>query len=269
MAKDELTFKATNGTTLTYMEDPYPVENKIGETKLLIIFQSLGDETSSDPRKRYPYTLIDGLKFYNCHKLYIKDDHGPVGDYYLGSNGNFDTQVAVVELIKKKVAQFGIQSKDIITFGFSKGGYAAVMFAYLLNVDTVIAAVPQFNLDHWIVNYKPFLSYIYPEITYPGDHQKYADYLKNVIGNSDYIPRKVYILTSHNDNTYYEHIPPLIKSLQESGTIVKVFHNDEFVVTRHNNVVKNSLNEIFAILAYELSHKNLKKILEIEGESDE
>lgn len=261
MSKEELVFNAKNGAKITYMEDPYPVENKIGEQKLLIIFQSLGDEKSDDLRKRYPYTLIDGLKFYNCRKIYIKDDHGLVGDYYLGIHGKFDTQEAVIELLKKKISEYGIESKNIMTFGFSKGGYAAIMFGYLMKVQTVIAAVPQFNLEHWIRVYKPFLDYIYPQNYSDTDKEIYENYLKNIICNSEYIPKKVYLVTSRNDNTYYEHIPPLIESLTHSGTEVKVFSNDEFVVTRHNNVVKASLNEILAILAYELSHDDLKNIL--------
>lgn len=56
MSKEEIVFHANNGTNVTYMEDPYPVENKIGQQKLLIIFSSLGDEKSDDPRKRFPYT---------------------------------------------------------------------------------------------------------------------------------------------------------------------------------------------------------------------
>ncbi|MCW0952938.1 hypothetical protein OIT44_02485 [Weissella ceti] len=261
MSKEEIVFHANNGTNVTYMEDPYPVENKIGQQKLLIIFSSLGDEKSDDPRKRFPYTLIDGLKFYNCRKLYIKDDHGLVGDYYLGVNGKLDTQKAVLDLINSKIQEYGIESKNIMTFGFSKGGYAAIMFGYLLNINTVMASVPQFDLDHWIQVYKPFLDYIYPENYTVEDREFYANYLDNVIKDANYVPKKVYLITSKNDNTYYEHIPQLVTALEKSGTELKVFHNNEYVVTRHNNVVKNSLNEILAILSYELSHEDLKNML--------
>ena len=97
--KVELTYKASNGINITYMEDPYPVQNFYGKRKLLVIFQSLGDEKSDDLKKRYPYTLIDGLKFYNCRKIYIKDDIGLVGTYHLGTNGKFDIKEATVEFL--------------------------------------------------------------------------------------------------------------------------------------------------------------------------
>ncbi|WP_426940671.1 hypothetical protein ACQCPO_30770 (plasmid) [Bacillus mycoides] len=257
--KTEVKYKASNGTELTYMEDPYPVQNYMGKQKLLVIFQSLGDEKSEDLRTRYPYTLIEGLKFYNCRKIYIKDDHGLAGDYYLGLNGKLDTKDAVLELLKKKIVEYGILRENIITFGFSKGGYAALMFGFELGAANIITAVPQFDLWSWISKYKPFLDYILPEKPSQKDKEYYANYLKNVIETSINKPN-VYVVTSHNDNTYNDHIPQLIKTLEGKGIKPKIHHNDEYVVTRHNNVVVNSMNEILAILSVVLSDKDIRNI---------
>ncbi|WP_025148785.1 hypothetical protein [Bacillus sp. H1a] len=257
--KTEVKYKASNGIELTYMEDPYPVQNYMGKQKLLVIFQSLGDEKSDDQRKRYPYTLIDGLRFYNCRKLYIKDDRGIAGDYYLGLNGKLDTKDAVSEFLKKKIVEYGISRENITTFGFSKGGYAALMFGFELGAANIITAVPQFNLWSWISKYKPFLDYILPENPSQKDKEYYAHYLKNVIECSISKPN-VYVVTSHNDNTYNDHIPQLIETLEIKGIEPKIYHNDEYTVTRHNNVVVNSMNEIFAILSIVLSDKDIRNL---------
>lgn len=254
MGFTEKLYKANNGTELTYIEDPYPFENSIGESKILFVFQSLGDEKSEDPVKRFPYTLLSGLRYFNCRKIYIKDDKEIVGNYYLGSNGSFDTKHAVIELMTNKIREYKILMENVTLFGFSKGGYAALLFGHEISVGAVICAVPQFDLVKWIDKYKSHLSYIYPEN--PTEEQKsvYASYLKEIIEKSIHSPKRIYIITSHNDDTYIDHIPPLILSIQNKGqSNLKTFHNDEFFVTRHNNVVKNSMNEILAILSYELS----------------
>lgn len=259
MSFSEKLFICSNSVELTYIEDPYPFENSVGESKLLVIFQSLGDEKSEDPIKRYPYTLLAGLRYFNCRKIYVKDDKGLVGDYYLGTNGGFETKEAVVEFITSKIKEYKILSENVTLFGLSKGGYASLLFGHEINVGAVICAVPQFDLVKWIDKFKKHLSYIYPKDATESQKIIYSEYLKDIIKNSMHSPKRIYIITSHNDDTYTDHIPPLINSITNRGdSILKVFHNDEYFVTRHNNVVKNSMNEILTILSYELSE--LKKV---------
>ncbi|MDL4912836.1 MAG: hypothetical protein QRY16_03275 [Enterobacterales bacterium endosymbiont of Blomia tropicalis] len=114
----------------------------------------------------------------------------------------------------------------------------------------------------WIDKYKSHLSYIYPEKVSVEKKNNYSNYLKHAINTAGFSPDKIYIVTSKNDNTYEDHILPLIEALKHKGeSIVKLYHNNEFYVTKHNNAVKDSLNEIFAMLSYDLSPNNLKAIL--------
>lgn len=259
MGFEEKKFQAKNGVSLTYVEDPYPIENYVGESKLLIIFQSLGDEKSDDPDKRYPYSLLAGLKHLNCRKIYIKDDRGHVGDYYLGLNGKFDTRDAIVEFLTEKIASYKITKNNIASLGFSKGAYAALMFSHLIGFNSVVCAIPQFDLIKWIDKYKPHLSYIFPENASVEQKKVYSNYLGNVIRESVHAPKKIYLFTSRNDETYADHIPDLIKAINSKGmSKLNVFHNDELCVTRHNNVVKNSMNEILSALTFELSSDDVK-----------
>lgn len=266
MGFEEKKYKANNGVSLTYVEDPYPVENFLGESKLLIVFQSLGDEKSDDPSKRYPYTLLAGLKYLNCRKIYIKDDKGLVGDYYLGVNGGFETKSAVCEFINNKIIEYKILKSNTIAFGFSKGGFAALLFAHEIGMNSVICAIPQFNLVKWIDKYKPHLSYIYPENAGESEKRIYANILGDAISSSIKYPKRVYIFTSRNDETFSDHIPKLLHSLEEKGcSKVMISYNDEVFVTRHNNVVKNSMNEILSALTYELSSQDVKRFFSLEN----
>jgi len=255
--KTEINYYATNGVTITYMEDPYPVQNKLGEQKLVVIFQSLGDEKSDDPAKRFPYTLIDGLKFYNCRKIYVKDSEGLVGTYYLGLNGKLDIKEAVIEFLKNKIKEYKISPENLIMFGFSKGGYAALMFGFELGAGHIITAVPQFDLTSWIYKYKPHLTYILPNNPSDEDKKFYKNYLKNTILQSEHRP-DVYLITSKNDNTHDDHIPQLLETLAMKNITPYVYYNNNDFVTRHNNVVINSMNEILTILGMLLCDEKVR-----------
>lgn len=257
---DEKQFKAKNGTAITYIEDPFPVENFLGESKILFVFQSLGDEKSEDPVKRYPYTLLAGLKYLNCRKIYIKDDKGLVGDYYLGVDGKTNTKDAVSEFIREKISSYKILRENVNFLGFSKGAFAALMFSHEVGGRSAICAIPQFDLEKWIERYKPHLSYIYPSKCSAEEKKMYATVLSRQIEGAIHAPDQIYIVTSRNDETFQDHIPPLLGALnRKARSKVNVFYNDEIFVTRHNNVVKNSMNEIFAILAYELASPQVRK----------
>lgn len=245
----EQKYKAKNGVELTFLEDPYDVANYVGKSKLLVIFQSMGNEKSESPAERFPYTLIDGLKHFNCRKIYIKDDFGLVGSYYLGLNGKFDVEEAVVEFLKHKINSYGIRKDDITFFGISKGAYASLNFGFKLGIENIIGVVPQFDLMAWIENYKPFLSYLLPEDADRKIKRFYSSYLENVIKNSRYKPN-VYLVTSINDETYEDHIPQLVSALKEKDINTKIYSNDEIFVTRHNQVAKNSMNEILAFISH-------------------
>lgn len=67
--ENEKTYRASNGVDITYLEDPFGVENYKGKTKLLVIFQSLGDEKSDKDDERFPWTMVNGFKWLNCRKI--------------------------------------------------------------------------------------------------------------------------------------------------------------------------------------------------------
>lgn len=98
----------------------------------------------------------------------------------------------MLEFLKKKIIEYGILRENLITFGFSKGGYAAIMFGFELGAEYIISAVPQFDLTSWIYKYKPFLNYILPKKPSSKDKEFYSNYLRNVILNSIYKPKNIY-----------------------------------------------------------------------------
>lgn len=243
--ENEKCYIAQNGVNVTYLEDPYGITNYDGEKKLLFIFQSLGDEKSNRETERFPWTMVNGFRYLNCRKIYIKDNYGIVGCYYLGMNGDFSVEEAVLEFIKTKIIEYGIALRNIMLYGNSKGGYAALDFGFRIGGVNVCSAVPQFDLYSWIIKYKQHLKYILPEEITEEVIELYSSYLRKIIIQARTLPVRVTIITSHNDNTYMDHIPALLESLKCAGIEPEIYYNDELYVTRHNNVVINSLNYIY------------------------
>lgn len=244
----EKSYMASNGVEIHYLEDPYSVQNYEGEQKIIFIFQSLGNEKSENEVERYPWTMVNGFKFLNCRKIYVKDDYGLVGCFYLGLNGKFDVESAVEEFIRRTIKEKGILLKNVIFYGNSKGGYAALDFGFKIGGGNICAAVPQYDLYSFVTKYKPHLKYIFSTDEAVNTQTIYKEHLEKVIVNSVVEVREVAIITSHNDNTYAEHIPPLLNALNKKEVNYQVIYNDEFFVTQHNNVVVNSLNWIYYII---------------------
>lgn len=263
MTIDELQYKASSGTTITYVEDPYPVQNENGKEKLVVIFQSLGNEKSDDPRERFPYTLIAGLKFYNCRKIYIKDDYDHVGCYYLGTHGKFNVYDAVLEFLDSKISEYNLSKDGVIFYGNSKGAYASLLFGYKIGVKNIVAAIPQYRLCDWIEQRKPFLRYIMPDEIDESVRFKYNNILRRIIDNSHYKP-DVYLVTSKRDETFSDDAAPLIEKIREKGSRLYVYMNDGKSVTKHGNVVINSMNEILTILGMLISKKDMSQFFDRE-----
>lgn len=241
---DEKHYAAKNGVDVIYLEDPFGIANYEGKQKLLFIFQSLGDESAEVETKRFPWTMVNGFKYLNCRKIYIKDGYGSYGCFYLGMNGKFEVEKAILEFIQSKISEYEILLGNVMMYGNSKGGYAALNFGFQVGNVNILAAVPVINLYSFITKHKPFLSYIMSSDVGEEEKINYAYRLTNLIKASFYTPN-VHLLTSHSDNLFKENIPGLLEALKINGCGYGVAYNDERYVTRHNEVVKNSLNEVY------------------------
>lgn len=76
-----------------------------------------------------------------ANKIFLKDGGGKVGNWFLGF-GDLKYMDATVEFLEAKFKELGVDKKDIIFFGVSKGGYNAILFGLLLGVGNVVLASP-------------------------------------------------------------------------------------------------------------------------------
>jgi accessory secretory protein Asp2 len=81
-----------------------------------------------------------------CHRLFVLDDHGPREPlprptWYLGRD--LDVADTVCELLEATAAELGVARERVITFGSSKGGWAALYFGARCGAGHAVAGEPQ------------------------------------------------------------------------------------------------------------------------------
>jgi hypothetical protein len=76
--------------------------------------------------------------------LFLQDNHNPEkkGVWYLAEKGDFSIEEAYTALIAETVARSGVAKEDVWLLGSSMGGFAALFFAYKLDLGRVVAICP-------------------------------------------------------------------------------------------------------------------------------
>lgn len=160
--------------------------------KLIVIFSAF----SSDRAK---YNYINTLSLFDCNKLYILDDYGSKGSYYLGLNGMLDIETSVVSLISNIMYENNILFKNVISVGSSKGGTAALYYGMKYNYGNIIVGAPQYKIGTYLsdLSIKIYAEEIFGEINL-ANRIKYDNLIRLVCNSNS----NVCLLTSEGDNQY-------------------------------------------------------------------
>lgn len=211
----EKEYSAENGQTLRYMFFP-------AKSDTLVI----GFQACNDAGARYNYvTTLRSCKV-NC--LFIKDDFGPdgFGDYYLGCNGTYSVEDAVMELIGHYT--YSLSPKRLIFAGSSKGGYAALSFGLRFPDAEMIIAAPQYRLGDYLWGdngdgrFASTVEEILGEPASPDGISILNRRLARIIQNDLFADtQRVYIHYSVKEHTYPEHIRYLLQDLAKKGIDVE------------------------------------------------
>lgn len=180
------------------------------------------------------YNYIKSFHSIDANKLFILDNYGPdgvEGSYYLGENEDFFIDRAVTALIKKTATEKGIENKNIITAGSSKGGYAAIYQAVKNNFGCCVVGAPQIFLADYLQEVKmEYIDYIM------GDHAEETRERMNQLIVDDLAPTiqtKFYIHISTKDHHYKNHILPFIELLKRNNLFYEL---DKENYTNHGDV---------------------------------
>lgn len=211
------------------------------KNKLIVIFSAFSQD---NPK----YNYVKTLKAIDCNKLYILDDYGEKGSYYLGLDGNFDIETSVMSLITKIMRDHNILHKDVITMGSSKGGSAAIYYGFKYNFKEVIAGAPQYKIGTYLMDLsiKTYGKDIFGELT-EANRLKYDNLIRKVIPNNS--KTKISILTSDGDNQY-ERVLKDIEFILDKNNVNFIIEKCD--INNHNEIAK-----VFTEYSYEKLTRSL------------
>lgn len=181
---------------------------------LVVVFQGIKEVG----RKSY-YNYIKTLHSVEAPRLYIKDDYGSdqatQSSYYLGPNKDHYIAKNVLELIERKRKKLDIPKNKVICAGSSKGGFAALYFAFRGGYGYAVSGGPQIMLGDYLSKGKldghekdsilpPILQYLCNEITY--ENINWANnILFNTIEESNHHPF-IYLHVGQYEPHYKNHV---------------------------------------------------------------
>ena len=189
---------------------PYLLKKYKGGGTLLVVFSGCYEGGAT-------YNYVGTCNKLKVNRLYIKDDFAPNhrGCYYIGSDGMYNVEMAVCELIDSVVQKLNIDK--LIFAGSSKGGYAALNFSLMYKGSYAICGAPQYYLANYLNNSTFYvnLKEIVGKIT-----DESIETLNNRLKLKIYETtptQTIYMIYSSVEHTYKEHIEDMIHDLKSAG----------------------------------------------------
>lgn len=182
--------------------------------ELLIIFSAFSKITD---KIKHPYNYLYAYESMNIHRLFIQDSCGPRGCYYLCDGMDFSVEETVVSLIDSICEKLCITKDNIITVGSSKGGTAALYYAYKYHYGYTIVGVPQTSIVSYMQKYHVFdtLEYMIGESW--SENKKAMKLLDQMVLDQidKHVDTKTYLFLSENDQLWETDFVPLLKKLKQ------------------------------------------------------
>lgn len=191
--------------TRTYHKRLHYLFQKGNGNRLIVVFSAFGGE-----KPRYNY--IRTLRSIKDNKVFILDDFGYKGSYYLMEGGCDGPKRLVTDFLRELTKKYD----SIITLGSSKGGTAALYYGLEIGANQVMAGACQYYISDYLNvpdRYKVLEAM-------GGDNKDSYDILNKEVYNQ--IKRHTHSLThikllySKSEHTYEEHIKDLLVDLKEA-----------------------------------------------------
>ena len=117
------------------MNNSYYKVNGINNDTLIVSFA--GNDTLINGIKRFEFLNFLEKNFNNIDKHFYIDHH--FDSYHKGISGISNNIDQTIIYLKNEIKKY----KNVIFLGASSGGYASILFGSLLNINHVIAFIPQ------------------------------------------------------------------------------------------------------------------------------
>lgn len=210
--------------------------------RLMIVFSGFSPQK---PMYNYMRTLKN-VKSIN--KLFILDDFGYRGSYYLKEDGLDTPQKLVIELVTKIIG--GGVIRELFTMGTSKGGTCAIYFGLEFNATHVFSGACQYLIANYLntEDRKPILEGMLGQGYSKTDFDNLNNAVRQQIERHQGTDTVIHLLFSRQEHTYPEHIKFLLEDLDrwniQYTTQIENFENHNDVGEFFIPFIKNELSRI-------------------------
>lgn len=232
-------------------------EAEFNKDYLVIVFSGFATKQANPP---YRYNYIRTLRQIDCNKLFILDNDGPRGSYYLGKAMRFDFEESVSALIEDVITKLGVKRENVITAGTSKGGSAALYYGLKYNMGKVIAGAPQTKIASYVLSINGDTpDYMLGD---KEDKNKIQE-LNNLI--TEQLKRNndtfISLLASENDKQHAGHIVPFVEEMEKCNHPYEILVDN--AIKDHSDIarffpeffVRKLLNMMFSVKIHSFNYQ--------------
>lgn len=180
--------------------------------------------------------------------LWIKDNFYGNCTYYLCHKKNFIIEQAVLELIEFYRTKLGLTKNQCTLMGFSKGGSAALYYAFKYDFINVIASCPQINIGTYVsTNWQLTARHMLDEDYSPNDIAELDAILPNLLNSDKIFNKNVYLISSPQDIQYKTEIEPYLDFFSRCNNFNFIF-TQSTLAWQHNKVTRYNIPIILSII---------------------
>lgn len=169
----------------------------------------------------FTYNYRASLAGTGAATLFVLDDFGDQGAYYLANNRGDAEFRSVQALLKRVLDELGIGLEAVTAIGSSKGGSAALLHGISLGVAQVIAGAPQTRLGTFLARPHPNILEYIAGGTSEEDITWADSALERVLAAGDR-STSIQMVVGRKDHHYSGHVLPFADSARDHGYSVQV-----------------------------------------------
>jgi hypothetical protein len=195
---------------------------------LVVVFAAFPGGTLG-PRYTY-YSVLGGQDW---NRLFVLDDLGPLGCYYLGAARRLFVADAVAELVESVAGELGVPLANVIACGSSKGGWSALYAAFRNGYGHVVAGAPQTRMGTFLLEEFPGAAHVAELIaggTGPEDREWLDALLFEAIDGAACAP-SIALQTGRDD--LQRHVEPLLAHLRTPCEVEVAGYDEHRGVAQH------------------------------------
>lgn len=148
--------------------------------------------------------------------LYILDDFGDQGAYYYSDHGSTGIFDSVQDLIKKIMADHGLDTTKVATAGSSKGGAGALIHGLALGVDRIIVGAPQTRIGSFLSGPHPNILEFMTGGTTADDIARLNSIIPELMRDAS-SSTSIFVVVGEADHHNRNHVAPLIADAEYNG----------------------------------------------------